>query len=228
MTVELILEDFRDQLSQQQLPLYVSKQMQLCNIGKQPAPHINGDRCGSLSTFNNHLDSGKTQLHCSKTHTVLSFSLQHSFLRDLVSICLFPILVCIFSYFFLTEIFLIRRAKNWTLQEISSLTQNVRCQVEDRAQFRLAKSWTYSMPLGVQPFYISLIDIWVIAISSSTPEPSHTPKNPLSLDLIRSGRLPQSKQWEILLLKGSVKALVWHLRGQTLLPVASSIGAHKH
>lgn len=131
-------------------------------------------------------------------------------------------------FFFLTEIFLIRRAKNWTLQEISSLTQNVRCQAEDRAQFRLAKSWTYSMPLGVQPFYISLIDIWVIAISSSTPEPSHTPKNPLSLDLIRSGRLPQSKQWEILLLKGSVKALVWHLRGQTLLPVASSIGAHKH
>lgn len=219
----MILEDFRDELSQQQLPLYVIKWMQLCNKGKQPAPHINGDRCGSLSTFNNHLDSGKT--HC----TVPSFSLQHTFLRDLVSICLFPIPICIcFIYCFFTEMLLIRRAKNWTLLELSSLTQNMRRQVEDRAQIRLANSWTYSMPLGVQPFCISLIDNWVIVISSSTPEPSHTPESPLSLDLIRSGRLPQSKQWEILLLKGSVKALLWHLWGQTLLPVASSIGAHKH
>lgn len=139
----------------------------------------------------------------------------------------YPFAFVLFIVFF-TEMLLIRRAKNWTLLELSSLTQNMRRQVEDRAQIRLANSWTYSMPLGVQPFCISLIDNWVIVISSSTPEPSHTPESPLSLDLIRSGRLPQSKQWEILLLKGSVKALLWHLWGQTLLPVASSIGAHKH
>lgn len=46
-----------------------------------------------------------------KTHTVLSFSLQHSFLRDLVSICLFPILVCIFSYFFFNRDFSDQKSK---------------------------------------------------------------------------------------------------------------------
>lgn len=73
VTTELLLKDFRDQQSQQQLPSPVSKQMQLCSIGKQSAPPVNGDGCGSLSTFNNHLDSGKIRLHSSQSSCCSQF-----------------------------------------------------------------------------------------------------------------------------------------------------------